>query len=230
MKVLNTILLKVSKTLLCCAMLYLPFCSDAQTGAALTLSGNWRVKIDEKIDGQMTSVEFSSCQLTLSQIDENTLKGDLAACGKEGGFEGQIMNDELIVVLATYDGVSTLFTGRKVNENTVKGVYFTEKNGKEGEFLWQRANHTGLARTAAPAHHAEHPDHKGKGAKATPHAKTANGETTDHAQGHVTHLVKQGDTIYSIARTYNLTMQQLLDLNNRTHMDIKIGDQVRVIP
>ena len=226
MKMQNPFISTVFKTLLCCAMLYLPLCSAAQAKTPLTLSGNWRVKIDEKIDGQMTSVEFSNCQLTLSQIDENTLKGDLSACGKEGTFEGQIMNEELIVVLATYDGVSTLFTGRKVNENTVKGVYFTEKNAKEGEFLWQRANHTGLA--TAP-HHQAH-DKKGHGAKVSPHAKTANGETTEHAQGNVTHLVKQGDTIYSIARTYNLTMQQLLDLNNRTHMDIKIGDQVRVIP
>jgi hypothetical protein len=202
-----------------------PLFLTAQTAKQVTLSGNWRVKLDELIDGQMTSIGFSSCQLTLSQIDDSTLKGSLADCGKTGSFEGQIMNDELVVVLATYDDVSTLFTGRKLNDNTVKGVYFTEKNGKEGEFLWQRTNHTGLA-SASP----KVTDHKGTGAKKVVSTQTANGEMAQSKQENVVHLVKQGDTIYSIARTYNLTMQQLLDLNNRTSMDIKIGDQVRVIP
>jgi LysM repeat protein len=212
--------------MIACLITVFPLFSKAQTSKSVTLSGNWRVKLDDLIDGQMTSVEFSSCQLTLSQIDDSTLKGDLADCGKTGSFEGQIMNDELIVVLATYDNISTLFTGRKLNENTVKGVYYTEKNGKEGEFLWQRANHTGLANATPKISERK----AGTGAKKTAPTQTASGEVTVNKQENVVHLVKQGDTIYSIARTYNLTMQQLLDLNNRTHMDIKIGDQVRVIP
>jgi LysM repeat protein len=214
-------ILSITPLLLITFFLVFPLFLKAQTSASLALSGNWFVKIDDKIDGNMTSVAFSDCEITLSQIDESSFKGELKDCGNKTTFEGQIMNDELIVVLATHDDLVTLFTGRKLNDNTIRGVYYTEKNAKEGEFLWQRVAHTGLAASPVKA------QERTKGGKAT---HTASGETTQMKQANVVHIVKQGDTIYSIARTYNLTMQQLLDLNNRTSMDIKIGDQVRVIP
>jgi flagellum-specific peptidoglycan hydrolase FlgJ len=42
------------------------------------------------------------------------------------------------------------------------------------------------------------------------------------------HEVKKGDTLYSIAKKYNMNVQELMNLNGKSKNEIKVGEQIRV--
>ena len=42
------------------------------------------------------------------------------------------------------------------------------------------------------------------------------------------YTVQPGDTLYSIARTFNTTMQEIMDLNNLTSIDLSIGQNLQI--
>lgn len=44
----------------------------------------------------------------------------------------------------------------------------------------------------------------------------------------ITHMVKQDDTLYSIARQYNISIKELMELNNKENFAISKGDQLKI--
>ena len=46
--------------------------------------------------------------------------------------------------------------------------------------------------------------------------------------GPVYHTVERGDTLFSLARRYDTTVQALLDLNGRDSTTIQVGQRIRV--
>jgi len=48
--------------------------------------------------------------------------------------------------------------------------------------------------------------------------------------GRVTHIVQQGETLYSISRTYNVTVDELKEWNNFKSNDLKLGQPVKIYP
>ena len=43
-----------------------------------------------------------------------------------------------------------------------------------------------------------------------------------------THTVKQEDTLYSIARQYDISIKELMDLNNKESFTIKEGEELKI--
>ena len=51
----------------------------------------------------------------------------------------------------------------------------------------------------------------------------------NHAEGEDVHVVRPGETLYSLSRTYGMTEQDMLELNGlKDHTDIKAGMTLRV--
>jgi membrane-bound lytic murein transglycosylase D len=42
------------------------------------------------------------------------------------------------------------------------------------------------------------------------------------------HQVKAGETLYQIARQYNATIKQLMELNEKPDFNLKVGEKLRV--
>ncbi|MFI1744204.1 LysM peptidoglycan-binding domain-containing protein [Flavobacteriaceae bacterium MEBiC06508] len=46
----------------------------------------------------------------------------------------------------------------------------------------------------------------------------------------VKHIVVKGDTLYSISKTYNMTVQELQNINGLSDLVLSIGQELRVKP
>ncbi len=182
------------------------------------LDGKWRIKTDDHIDGQITSSEYSTCILKLSTNETGLITGEYLECSRATTVEAQLFNNEIITFLVQdADGI-IVCTGRWDGQNSIKGTYFQQGAGKEGDFVFQRlepqsvaAARKKISETAA----------KPVGALA------AQPEPVTDVN---TYIVKQGETFYGIARKYNLSLQQLLDLNNKQEPSIKVGEVIRIAP
>ena len=42
------------------------------------------------------------------------------------------------------------------------------------------------------------------------------------------HEVISGDTMYSIARKYNMSVQELIELNDKTGVSLSVGEKLRI--
>ena len=45
----------------------------------------------------------------------------------------------------------------------------------------------------------------------------------------IVHEVQEGDTLYSIARTYNMPVTKIMELNQKTSHEIAIGEKLKVV-
>ena len=52
--------------------------------------------------------------------------------------------------------------------------------------------------------------------------------TAIFAQNTFTHTVKLGETVYSIAKVYNITIQDIYNLNPNAQSGIRIGEALRI--
>jgi membrane-bound lytic murein transglycosylase D len=45
----------------------------------------------------------------------------------------------------------------------------------------------------------------------------------------IEHIVKSTDTLYSVARKYNVTIQDLMEWNNKKDFTLSVGEKLKVI-
>lgn len=194
-------------------------CSFSNLFAQNAIDGKWRIKTDEHIDGVLTNSEYSTCILKLSTNENGLITGEYSECGRPTTVEAQLFNNEIVTFLIQDTDGIIVCTGRWDAQNIIKGVYYQQGASKEGDFVFQRLEPQAVV--AARKRVAEMS------------AKTGT-QTTAKAVDPVidinTHIVKQGDTFYGIARKYSLTLQQLLDLNNKQEPSIKVGEVIRIAP
>lgn len=57
-------------------------------------------------------------------------------------------------------------------------------------------------------------------------ANTISANTVSSSKGHTIHVVELKETIYSIARKYNVPVNQLMDLNKMKGYDVKVGQEL----
>ncbi len=175
------------------------------------LDGKWRIKTDDHIDGQITSSEYSTCILKLATNEAGLITGEYSECSRATTVEAQLFNNEIITFLVQdADGI-IVCTGRWDGQNSIKGTYYQQGAGKEGDFVFQRLEPQAVAAAR-------------KKNEKTPSASPQ--PVTDVN----TYIVKQGETFYGIARKYNLSLQQLLDLNNKQESSVKVGEVIRIAP
>jgi len=61
-----------------------------------------------------------------------------------------------------------------------------------------------------------------------PKEETKDEEEPDLEEGYLNYTVKRGDSLYSIARNYNTTVNALIDINNLTSNNLSIGQILRI--
>ena len=186
------------------------------------VDGKWRIKTDDRIDGVLSNSEYSLCILHLSTDKNGLITGDYKECNRATTVEAQLFNNEIVTCLIQdADGI-IVCTGRWDGENVIKGTFYQQGVGKEGDFVFQRLEPQAVA--VARKRVAE------IGAKRATNEGEKPARTATPVTDVNTYIVKQGETFYGIARKYNLTLQQLLDLNNKTEPSIKVGDIIRIAP
>ncbi len=176
------------------------------------IDGKWHIKTDFNLDGKIEEgTTLSECALNLKTTETGLLAGEYADCKRKTIIEAQLFNNEIITFLIQDPDGIIVCTGRWDGKNTIKGTYYQQGAGKEGDFLFLRELQPDLAARKREA--------------ATPTTATAAATPAT-----ATYIVKQGDTFYSIAKKYNLTFQQLLDLNNKKDSSLRVGEVLRVTP
>lgn len=187
-----------------------------------TIDGKWRIKTDDRIDGTLSNSEYSQCILHLATDKNGLITGNYKDCNRATTVEAQLFNNEIVTCLIQdADGI-IVCTGRWDGENVVKGTFYQQGAGKEGDFVFQRLEPQAVS--VARKRVAE------MGAKRVSNESESATKTATPVTDVNTYIIKQGETFYGIARKYNLTLQQLLDLNNKTEPSIKVGDIIRIAP
>jgi LysM repeat protein len=205
------------------------------TFAQKAIDGKWHIKTDNQLDGVLSASQFSDCTVKLTTAEPGLIMGEYLDCLRKTTVEAQLFNNEIITFLIQDPDGIIVCTGRWDGKNEIKGTYYQQGVGKEGDFAFQRIEPKAevAAKKKAPAEAAK------KAAPApvatlaaapSPAALSPAALSPTAAVQAATHIVKQGDTFYSIARKYGLTFQQLLDLNNKKDAAIKVGEVLRVAP
>jgi membrane-bound lytic murein transglycosylase D len=55
-----------------------------------------------------------------------------------------------------------------------------------------------------------------------------NAEVTTNAGMLVTHDVKPSDTLYSVARQYNVSIKEIMDWNNKQDFSLTLGEKLKI--
>ena len=51
---------------------------------------------------------------------------------------------------------------------------------------------------------------------------------SDSSEKYLTYIVKKGDNLYSIARKYNVSVSEIMSLNNLSNSNLSIGDELKI--
>ena len=179
------------------------------------ISGKWELFIDETLDGQVEeSIQtvFSSCVFNIT-LDEagSAFTGVFSNCESgeyliSGAIYDNIFNaiqysqDENQRDYLTYSGIIE-------NNNLIRGTYHTAAGS--GDFEWRRKD----VRLSEKVKKFSQPS-----------ARINSANTTN------THIVEEGDTLFSLSRKYGISLDNLMEWNGKTTEDtvIKIGEKLIV--
>ena len=218
------------------------------------LNGTWVVRMDDVIDGTVSTDETSTCRMTLT-ADAESFRGTFGGCQPGIAINGNIYDNRLVSAIQyAEDGTSNfyVFSGKISPDGAIRGTYYTGNN-KSGDFEWinsgiyeqmvaaQGKQTTPKGKVTTPTNGAVYIPKKGTQARpvqskekaqdysvATKRPDKPADDVPEATADTQYYTVEQGDSAYRVALKFNLTVKELLRLNHKTDDKLDINDRLRV--